>query len=86
MSDNSTIARTADEYRSSVEPELGGQVAVVVSGWCGWHVWLDAEGYEDRAPVGSAALTPREAARVAARLLTAAARCWWHTRKGPHRG
>lgn len=73
-------------FESVVEPELGGEVRVMVDGWAGWHVWIDVTGYEDRAPTGDIPLDPRQAVRAAINLLKAAAVCWWHDRKGRGRG
>lgn len=59
----------------SIEPQIGGEVNAHQSAWPGgvWHVWLRVEDYSAAAHA-EVVLTPREAARVAWRLLWAALR------------
>lgn len=73
-------------FDTTVEPDIGGEVRVTVDGWGRWAVWLDVVPYESGGSHADAPLTPREAVRVAGRLVVAAAVCWARARKESRRG
>jgi hypothetical protein len=68
-------------FDTTVEPDIGGEVRVTVDGWGRWAVWLDVVPYESVGSHADAPLTPREAVRVAGRLVVAAVVCLWRRRR-----
>ncbi|MGZ3140817.1 hypothetical protein ACVDFE_02190 [Lentzea chajnantorensis] len=72
------------EYDTSVEPNLGGEVRVEVSGWPGGmpHVWLQVlTGSDTPHRVADVCLRPREVLAVCWQLLKAVPVVWLHDRQ-----
>jgi hypothetical protein len=68
-------------FEALIEPEIGGEARVTVDGWGRWAVWVDVVPYESVGTHADVPLAPREAVRLAARLVIAAAVCWRRIRK-----